>query len=161
MPWYKPHWVPFTKFKLAQAVAFLAIKMRRKMQFMSKLAPEKWDVNSWSLLETLDFWRHPLTGICTVCILCSFLRPLSHQDIVIIIWKCLCRLWNKLVDCIRKNTNVTPSIFRDTPEKFFIQVLVLNRRKRKSGFAISHEIYSLQNKVQQYLHWIGPRDQSG
>lgn len=73
----------------------------------------------------LDFWRHLLMWIRTVHILRPFIRPLCHQYVMIIICKGLRRLRQETINCISKNPNIPPRILSNTPEKLFIEVLVL------------------------------------
>lgn len=79
----------------------------------------------------LDFWRHLLMWIRAVHILRPFIRPLCHQYVMIIICKGLCGLRQETINRISKNPNIPPRILSNTPEKLFIEVLVLFYLKNK------------------------------
>ena len=76
--------------------------------------------------------------IRTVHILRPFIRPLCHQYVMIIICKGLRGLRQETINRISKNPNIPPRILSNTPEKLFIEVLVLfffkQKQKRKLGF---------------------------
>lgn len=83
----------------------------------------------------LDFWRHLLMWIRAVHILRPFIRPLCHQYVMIIICKGLCGLRQETINRSSKNPNIPPRILSNTPEKLFIEVLVLfylKNKKRKT-----------------------------
>ena len=96
----------------------------------------------------LDFWRHLLMWIRTVHILRPFIRPLCHQYVMIIICKGLCRLRQETINCISKNPNIPPRILSDTPEKLFIEVLVLFFFFKKT------KIRGLKKKKSNEYQWM-------
>lgn len=99
----------------------------------------------------LDFWRHLLMWIRAVHILRPFIRPLCHQYVMIIICKGLCGLRQETINRISKNPNIPPRILSNTPEKLFIEVLVLfylKNKKRKTktrGFKKKSDKYQWMN----------------
>lgn len=66
-------------------------------------------------------------GIRTIHILRSIIRPLCHQDVMIIICKGLCGVWHELINSIGKNADISAGVFSNPPEEFFIEVLVLHK----------------------------------
>lgn len=76
-------------------------------------------------LESLDLGGHLLTRIRTVIVLSAIHRPLSHQDIVVIVRKRLSRLRQNLVNGISENRNIPLRVIINSSQKFIIRILVL------------------------------------